>query len=321
MTHSDTLIREAVSQPDFGVFHIHPAGTVQGSQASPVKAAEDLERVVIELVGDLAAYRPGAKVVVFESTDDAAFDMRMTCSLFPDFEQQVNPISAGDKRRVADLYELLENARKAGHVHARFYAITDADDDAPIEGPATRFRWDAYHIENYLLHSKFVLGALRAIGVSATVLRDEKAVTAALQACAEETISALVSHRLCTSTNRTLVSAIDLRTDPQTTDPAGAIAEAIERSNERIQDRLASKLSRSNLEQEQLRYKKEYASALADGSWVVKFRGRDILSRFAGRFAQGMRYEYFRDLIINRMSEAQYRPQGMEAIVRKILAA
>ena len=90
---------------------------------------------------------PGAKVVVFESTDDAAFDMRMTCSLFPDFEQQVNAISAGDKRRVADLYELLEKARKAGHVHARFYAITDADDDDPIDGPETRFRWDVYHIE------------------------------------------------------------------------------------------------------------------------------------------------------------------------------
>src|SRR5437867_13388426 len=75
VTHSDTLIREAVSQPDFGVFHIHPAGTVQGSQASPVKAAEDLERVVIELVGELAAYRPGAKVAVFESTADAAADL------------------------------------------------------------------------------------------------------------------------------------------------------------------------------------------------------------------------------------------------------
>jgi len=210
VTHSDTLIREAVSQPNFGVFHIHPAGTVQGSQASPVKAAEDLERVVIELVGDLAAYRPGAKVVVFESTDDAAFDLRMTCSLFPDFEQQVNAISAGNKRRVADLYELLEKTRKAGHVHARFYAITDADDDAPIEGPATRFCWDVYHIENYLLHAQFILDALRAIGVSAATLRDEQAVYAALQSCAQETINALVSHRLRMSARRTLVSAIDL---------------------------------------------------------------------------------------------------------------
>jgi predicted ATPase len=319
VTHSDTLIREAVSQPKFGVFHIHPAGTVAGSQARPVKAAEDLERVVIDLVGDLAAYRPGAKVVVFESTDDAAFDMRMTCSLFPDFEQQVNAISAGDKRRVADLYELLEKAWQAGHVHARFYAITDADDEAPIVGPAKRFRWDVYHIENYLLHPAFVLDASRAIGIGADVLKEEKAVSAALQDCAGETIAALVSHRLRISANRTLVSAIDLRSDPQSTDPARAVAEAIERSNKRIQDRLAGELSQSSLAQEQLKYRNEYASALADGSWVVKFRGRDILARFAGRHVPGMRYEYFRDLIINRMSEAQYRPSGMEAIVQKIL--
>ncbi len=284
-----------------------------------MKAAEDLERVVIELVGDLAAYRPGAKVVVFESTDDAAFDARMTCSLFPEFEQQTNPISAGDKRRVANLYDLLERARTAGHVHARFYAITDADDEGYGEGPPTRFRWDVYHIENYLLVPRFVLAALRSIGVGPATLSDEAAVLEALKACAETTIGTLVSHKLRLSVNRALVTAIDLGTDPTRPDSAVAITEAIDRSNKRIQERIAGALSRSELELEQVQYESAYRQALADGSWMAKFRGRDILSRLAGRCAPGMRYEYFRDLIINRMSEASYRPPGMEGIVTKIL--
>ena len=69
VTHSDTLIREAVAQSHFAVFHIHPATAGVVTQASRVKAGEELDRVIIALVGDLATYRPGAKVVVFESTE------------------------------------------------------------------------------------------------------------------------------------------------------------------------------------------------------------------------------------------------------------
>ena len=68
-------------------------------QATAVKAQHEMEQVVIALVGDLAAYRPNAKVVIFEGGGDTAFDVRMTCTLFPEFEQRINPIAAGNKKR------------------------------------------------------------------------------------------------------------------------------------------------------------------------------------------------------------------------------
>jgi hypothetical protein len=314
------LIREAVSQPHFAVYHIQPPGTAGDSQATPVKAQEDIERVVLALVGDLAAYRPGAKVVVFESTDDAAFDMRMTCTLFPDFEQQTNPISAGDKKRVADLYELLEKARAAGHLHARFYAITDADEEEPLRGPSTRHRWDVYHIENYLLQPQFILAALRAVGVAAEQISDEGAVLASLKACAQETIAGLVAHKLRSLANRHLVSAIDLGFEPTQQNLAGALSEAITRSHARIQKRLADEIALPSLEAAQCQYIAEYTAALADGSWLNMFRGREILRRFAGRHIKGMQYEYFRDLVISRMAETGYKPPGMNKVVTAILA-
>jgi hypothetical protein len=320
VTHSDTLIREAVSQPHFAVYHIQPPGTVSDSQATPVKAQEDIERVVLALVGDLAAYRPGEKVVVFESSDDAAFDMRMTCTLFPEFEQQTNPISAGDKRRVADLYELLEKARRAGHLHARFYAITDADDEELPPGPSTRYRWDVYHIENYLLEPKFILAALRAVGISAEQIPDEAAVLANLKVCAQETIAALVAHKLRTLVNRQLVSAIDLGFEPTQQSVAEALSQAITRSHARIQKRLGTDISLTALQSAQDEYIAGFTTALADGSWLSKFRGREILRRFAGRHIKGMQYEYFRELVISRMAEAGYRPPGMKDVVNAILA-
>jgi hypothetical protein len=322
VSHSDTLIREAVSHPAFSVFHVQPPHDLHGeSQATAVKAKGDLEKVVLALVGDLAAYRPGAKVVVFESTADAAFDVRMTCTLFPDFEQSINSISAGNKRRVSDLYELLEQARAAGHIDARFFAISDADDDAPLSGPARRHQWDVYHIENYLLQPRFILDALRAVGVAGDVVQSEAAVLAALKSCAAETISELVAHKLRVHANRALISSIDLGFNPTRGDTAAALSEAIARSHTRMQECVAGELARSALMDSQKEHEVVCRAALADGSWLTKFRGRDVLRRFAGRHANGMQYEYLRELVINKMAEVGYQPIGMGRVLSAILKA
>ena len=322
VSHSDTLIREAVSHPNFSVFHVQPPGGRDGeSQATAVKAKGDLEKVVLALVGDLAAYRPGAKVVVFESTDNAAFDVRMTCTLFPNFEQRINAISAGNKRRVSDLYELLEDARANGHIDARFFAITDADDDAALNSPTTRFQWDRYHIENYLLEPRFIRDALLAVGATGDVVESEASVLNELKSCAEETISELVAHKLRIHANRMLVSSIDLGFDPAREDIAIALSEAIARSQTRMQGRLSGDLAQAALSDSQRRCQQECTSALADGTWVTKFRGRDTLKRFAGRHTNGMQYEYLRDLVIHKMAEAAFQPIGMERVLSAILAA
>ncbi|MEH2331263.1 AAA family ATPase [Nostoc sp.] len=107
VTHSDTLIREAVERDDFRVFHIQPPSNLDSkNQATVVKADEDVERIIIDLVGDLAAYRPGAKIVIFEGGGNTEFDRWMVSQLFPKFSDAVNFISGGNKRRVADLYEV-----------------------------------------------------------------------------------------------------------------------------------------------------------------------------------------------------------------------
>ena len=234
VTHSDTLIREAVSHPDFHVFHIHPVGSKIGNQATPVLAEAELDRVVLALVGDLAAYRPNAKVVVFESTGDAGFDMRMTCALFPEFDQKVNTVSAGNKNRVLDLYELLDKIRSAGHITQRFYAVTDSDDDFAAK-PGQRYQWDVYHIENYLLEPRYVLSALRAVGVGSEIIADEQQVLDELKECAAKTMAPLITHRLRGYVNKAVVSSIDLGSGANPPDAAIALFQALDSSRQRIE--------------------------------------------------------------------------------------
>ncbi len=105
VTHSDTFLREAVGEPDFSVYHMQPPQAITGdeNQVDPVLIEADVERAVMDLVGDLASYRPGGKVVIFEG-GDSEFDLKMTNTLFPEFQVAVNRISSGNKKRESKLY-------------------------------------------------------------------------------------------------------------------------------------------------------------------------------------------------------------------------
>src|SRR6185312_2892836 len=110
-----------------------------------------------------------AKIVLFEGGGDSEFDVRMTCTLFPEFESLVNPISVGSKKLVSDLYNVLDRARAAGHIPGQFFSITDSVNDEPApSNAATRFQWNVYHIENFLLEPRFIAAAIRDLGISST---------------------------------------------------------------------------------------------------------------------------------------------------------
>src|SRR5205823_3002152 len=69
VTHSDTLLRQAVGNANYRVYQMVPATAMDSgldNQAAEVLADDDVERVTIDLVGDLASYRPHGKVVVLE---------------------------------------------------------------------------------------------------------------------------------------------------------------------------------------------------------------------------------------------------------------
>jgi predicted ATPase len=75
VTDSDALLRQAVLNHDFSVYHMRTATNVAADedQAQRIEAESELERAVVDLVGDLATYKPHAEVIICESEGDAAF--------------------------------------------------------------------------------------------------------------------------------------------------------------------------------------------------------------------------------------------------------
>jgi len=321
ITHSDAILRESVGNSDFSVFHITPSALVQNdiNQAKRVQADEDLEKAVIELVGDLAAYNPGGRVVIFEG-EDSDFDLGMASDLFPELPDKANLISGTNKARVRGLHSLLQKLSESDKLPSyRVFSITDRDSDAEEQaGSVNRYSWDAYHIENYLLEPEFIGVVVRdlsagKINLSNDTIRDD------LVACASETILSLVTHEVSRWINRELVSAINTKINPASTNIAADLATVISSSRSRLNDIVEHAASETEIQKAVSEKTAKMQTDLLSGEWKKTFRGRDVLKRFVGKHGNGVGYEVFRNLILARMKDQNFKPQGMSVILNKIL--
>ncbi len=321
VTHSDALIREAVGKPGFNVFHMIPCGPEIGgaSQLRPLTATDDLELAIADLVGDLAAYRPGGKGLLFEGGGDSDFDKTFTSTLFADKLRGINLLSGSNKTRVKLLHEALQRAYDNGDLPTKFYAITDKDsDDASATPAVNQFVWDVYHIENYLLVPSVILDVLRSLSLESAA--DERYVLNALEAAAREIVPNMLQHKMRVYANSVLVRALDLGFNPGTRALSQELHAAITRSATKIQTHVANTLSATNLQTRESEFKREIEQSFSNGSWITDLPGREILHRFIDMEKVGVAYEYFRNLIVRRMADTGYEPPGMKKIIDQIIA-
>lgn len=321
ITHSDALLREVVSREGYDVFHMLPSGSlpVGESQLKPLRVNHDLESALIDLVGDLASYRPGGKVVILEGGGDVEFDLKAVSALFPELHEKANLISGSNKSRVKALHEILKLAEDKGSLPFQFYCITDLDSDQPGSSGQTRVhQWDAYHIENYLIEPKYIARALGALMLSTSSSEEE--IWEQLRKCAEDSVSGLVRHDLSEHVNSELVRAIKVGGDPAASSVVLALTDSIEASTKRIANLMADKLTKERLEIFESDRRERYVSDLASGAWVRSFRGRDVLKKFAGKHAAGISYEIFRNVLLSKMKDDGYRPPGMNDVIVKIMS-
>ncbi|WP_420453895.1 AAA family ATPase [Rubrivirga sp.] len=321
ITHSDALLREAVEEPAYAVYHMRPSYTVgEGeNQLDPIDATAGVERVVVDLVGDLATYSPRSKVVFVEGKG-SEFDESLVRELFPTFAERVNLISVGSKARVRGLHDLMERTAEEGRLDARFFSVTDRDFDGPPSvDDARAFQWDVYHVENYLLEPRFVREAMVALALGADVPSEVEILTS-LRSCAGETVDELIRIKMDQAVNRELVECLSTRYDPALPAHQG-LRKAAERSMDRVGRALRSELALDALMDEEIRIREELNTSLDCDQWKRDFRGRDVLRRFVGRHQDvlGVPYEKVRNIIVNRMREASYRPPGMETVVKAIM--
>jgi uncharacterized protein DUF4435 len=269
-------------------------------------------------LGGVAGYRPGNKVVIFESSENASFDASMTKRLFPEFGDKINALSGDNKSGVRQLYAALNKAVTQMKLPFEVYAICDRDSD-PEERLRTQvFTWNVYHIENYLLNEKYIAKVLSDHPTHADQLTSTQ-IEAALKRCAKDALPSLVAHEMRIRIHAAFSRCLDLGFDPTIQDPSEGLSQAVSRVSERVRTKAVQDFSAREMEKMKKEIEQKLRSALATKKWRSEFRGRDILELFAGRHFRGLPYEALRDGIIARMRDDGFRPGGMAAVIQKIM--
>ncbi len=321
VTHSDALIREAVGKPGFNVFHMIPCGvqSTGTSQLKPLTVSADLEIVVADLVGDLAAYRPGGKAIIFEGGGDSDFDKTIVATLFRNELRGINLLSGTNKTRVNALHEILERAYKNGDLPTKFYALTDKDSDVFQVSTAaiSRMSWDVYHIENYLLDSGIISDTVNSFSLNNKLTSSQ--VDEKLEIAARQVLPSMLIHQMRAFTNSKIVKAISLGFDPETSNVGSSLYQAASRSADKISKLVTAELSEQSLTELEQTMRTDFERFFADGSWKKNIPGRDILKRFVDAAKLPVNYEIFRNLLVTRMAESSHQPAGMKEILLKII--
>ncbi len=320
VTHSDAFLREAISSSGTKVLHMREAtqGLAGHNQIQEISGRKEEENAILELIGDIAGYRPGGKIVVFEG-EGSEFDKRMTAKLFPAFDRKMNFVSGGNRATVRRLHEVLAAQSDRNRMT---FSIVDRDDAAHLDANEElgMYTWDVYHIENYLLESSVILQVLNRTSLDGAAFENEQEVDDALKVIAEEHTEAMVEDWVRARAHSAIRDVIKLRVGAKgIEDPAAKVARNVDESASRISRLVETDLSPEQLESIAAERRKALTAALGDsGEWKKVFRGRDILSTFTARYGKGLSYQAMRDMIVNAMSEQGRRPPGMVRILAAI---
>ena len=319
VTHSDAFLREAISSNATKVLHMREASPNVGdhNQILEISGRKEEENAILELIGDIAGYRPGGKIVVFEG-EGSEFDKRMTAKLFPAYDRKMNFVSGGNRATVRRLHEVLDAQPERDRMT---FSIVDKDDGAREDADEERgmYTWDVYHIENYLLESGVILEVLKRASLDGTGFENEEEVEGALKAIAQEQTESMVEDWTRGTAHRAIRDVIRLRDGTQETGAAAKVARKVHESAERIAGLVSDELSQERLESTASERREALNVALRHSDeWKKVFRGRDVLSTFTSRFVKGVSYQAMRDMIVNAMAEKGYRPSGMLRILAAI---
>ena len=316
VTHSDALLREALITPRATVLHMQEPKDNVGTfdQLKRVEEGKDEELAVLELVGDIAGYKPEGKIVIFEGAN-AGFDERMTRRLFPEYERRMNFIAGGNKVGVERLHKCLEASDD--DVGIKIYSIVDRDKQGANRPGERRYAWNAYHIENYLLESTYIADVMRNIAIDNPRLRDARGVETELLGIAQSHLDILLKEYLNEYVNGVLVRKIQVNATNSDTLGKDLWTQA-RASAQGVSEALVDELTEEKIEYERSERQQSLQEALQTDNWKFLFRGRDILKVFVAAHCQGLPYERLRDMVVNEMQKRSYQPSGMRDVLRRI---
>ena len=321
VTHSDVFLRAAFYDSDMELFHMAVGGEVAGTnQITRISQRSGFDRACIELIGDIANYRPDQPVLIIEGQQQ--FDILVLRRLFGEMLKGVNVLEAGGKAQVLQRQvSLRDSAQKSGQART-ILSITDSDGDRVSDESKGQYQWPAYHIENYLLEPKYIGLAMDSITASPPGTTSKQYIQELLRTSKNEAAAEIGRRTLVRKLKSRLHSHLQL--NPGTTDQeltASDLRRQLQDCRNAINAEFDRAVEMEQLERSLKNQKDETAKLQEQKTTPDTLPGRDVLRKIAERVTSNGSYETLRNAILNEMARAQHQPPAMKAVLSRCLSA
>ncbi len=278
-----------------------------------IESQNAVEAAVLDLIGDLAAYRPYAKIVLVEGHKETRFDVDMIRRLFPELAERANFIPVGNRRMTMGVrVRLLEVLKEAG-LTGRAVSISDSDLGlgSPIETPG-HYQWSTYEIENFLLNPA-VLRSAAAVMLRSDPYHTDDEVVADLRSIAETLVAELALDEVQYALNGECMSAVKIGGDPR--EPVEGLERSAASSQERFHELDLSRDRIARLFEESCKRMRAHVGSEA---FLQRFPGDRLLRAFAGKL--GISGDHYRNACLDAAQRLGTRPPDMERTLLDALA-
>jgi len=265
------------------------------NQLLRVTDSEQQHNVLSELMGSRGIVSFNQRIVFIEG-EEASADRAVYEAFYPPSKYNISFVPAGNSATVRKIGEYINTLLTRSMGFQQFFSIVDGDIDRvepdPTEGRRL-FRLPVYHVENLLLDENEILEVTRLLWrakcpytTADDVIEDLKDLVFSDTHLKPYT-KALLDSRLAKMAKDAYDAVYKRKTAPSTI------------------------LEYSEIEEEA---RKMLKSAIANGTWHAKCKGRDLLKAYCRKHT--LKYEHFRNLLIARISTP---PKELTDIMNHIL--
>lgn len=318
VTHSDVFLRSAFNDTDIQLFHMAVATREPSTnQISPISQESEFDRTCIDMIGDVANYRPGQPVLIVEG--QLQFDILVLQRLFADEIKGVNVLEAGGKDQVRQRHSALREAADRDGSGRTILSITDSDGrHDPDEGNG-RFQWPAYHIENYLLDPKYIGLALDSLSAKGPGTTSTRYVERMLKESKDEAVTEHLRRRFIGSMKSRLSRSLQHMGNSHGLTVA-AIQQRLTSYQEAVAKDLETMMDADSIAKDLADHEAEIERLQQTSDVPATLPGRRVLTILADSTLPRGDYITLRNAILNEMARDGFQPLEMKAVLDRCLA-
>lgn len=321
VTHSDVFLRAAFYDSDIEIFHMAVGVEEPGNnQITRISQRSEFDRACIELIGDIANYRPDQPVLIVEGQQQ--FDILVLRRLFSEELRGINVLEAGGKTQVHQRQVSLRDSALKSAQSKTVISVTDSDGDKESNESQGQYQWPAYHIENYLLEPKYIGLAIDSITAKAPGTTSPHYVRELLRTCNNEAAAEIGKRRLVRKLKSRLNRHLQVTPGlPEQDLQASELQLQLQKCKSAIDAEFEKVTSMDELEKELQRQREETSRLQQQETTADTLPGREVLKKMSERAIPNGNYETLRNAILNEMARDGYQPPAMKSVLERCLSA